>query len=186
MTGLSQTGEQTLDDIQSHEQTTANGTGDHELDAWVDMDDENTPMDDSITLSAKGGEITLLREHAGAYVLCFCPLSSLCSRNWGSHRYHWISRTWTHRIKAREAKWDLQLDALAEAYLAWKHDTSPVVTIDLEFTIQSVDICSKSYYLSPWPVCLYQLQITSTRGHSITSQPKAPNTGMLPFSVTAV
>jgi hypothetical protein len=39
-----------------------------------------------------------------------------------------------------EKKWDSQLDALAMAYLAWKHDTAPVDTTETEFTVRYVDI----------------------------------------------
>ena len=67
---------------------------------------------------------------------CILPHSFI----WGSHHYHKISRTWTHCINATEKKWDQQLDALANAYLAWKHKASPVETTESEFMVQYVDI----------------------------------------------
>jgi hypothetical protein len=64
-----------------------------------------------------------------------------------SLRYRKISRTWTRRINAREKKWDSQIDALANAYLAWKHEASPVETTESVFTVQYVDIYGQFHHV---------------------------------------
>jgi hypothetical protein len=64
-TGLSQTGQQMLHDIQSREQSSFDNNVDDGPDAWEDVDEEDTPMDDDIILSAEGGEMEILQEHAG-------------------------------------------------------------------------------------------------------------------------
>jgi hypothetical protein len=69
MTGLSQTGRKTLDDIQSHQQSVVDNStgGDGGEDSWEDdEDDENVPMDGDVTLSAEGREIDILLERSGA------------------------------------------------------------------------------------------------------------------------
>ena len=77
--------------------------------------------------------------------------ASRCLLVWGSHHYYKISRTWTQRITVREAKWDLQPDALVQAYVAWKHDPSPIETTNSGFTVQFVDIYGQLYYFNPSP-----------------------------------
>jgi hypothetical protein len=64
-TGLSQTGQQTLDDIQSREQSSFDNNVDDGPDTWEDVDEEDTLMDNDIILSTKGGEMEILQEHAG-------------------------------------------------------------------------------------------------------------------------
>ncbi|KAA1471649.1 hypothetical protein DENSPDRAFT_880661 [Dentipellis sp. KUC8613] len=91
---------------------------------WMEIDDNDTPLDVGLELSAEGGETEYFADYLG---------------NGTTSRL--ASQAWTTRIRNAEEKWVQQLPALIDAYLVYQSDgfCEDQASIDT-FPLFSVDI----------------------------------------------